>query len=41
MAEAESITNMLNQLVVRNNEFIGRFERLGNKEFNYVHNGGR
>lgn len=41
MAEAESITNMLNQLVFRNNEFIGRFERLGNKEFNYVHNGGR
>ncbi len=39
VAEMESITNMLNQLIVRNNEFTRRFERLGNKEFNWVHNG--
>ena len=37
LAEMESMTNMLNQLIVRNDEFIGRFERLGNKEFNKVH----
>lgn len=37
MAEMESITNMLNQLLVRDNEFMRRFETLGNKEFNKVH----
>lgn len=37
VSEMESITNMLNQLIVRNNEFIYSFERLGNKEFNKVH----
>lgn len=37
LSEMESITNMLNQLVVRNNEFMRRFDRLGNKEFNKVH----
>ena len=37
MAEMESMTNMLNQLIVRNDEFRHRFETLGNKEFNKVH----
>lgn len=37
MSEMESVTNMLNQLIVRNDEFIRRFDRLGNKEFNKVH----
>lgn len=37
MAEMESVTNMLNQLIVRNDEFIRRFDRLGNKEFNKIH----
>lgn len=37
VSETETITNMINQLVFRNDEFIHRFERLGNKEFNKVH----
>lgn len=37
MSEMESVTNMLNQLIVRKDEFMSRFERLGNKEFNKVH----
>ena len=37
VAEMESVTNMLNQLIVRNDEFIRRFDRLGNKEFNKIH----
>lgn len=32
-AEMQSITNMLNQMLVRNNEFYNRFERLGNNEY--------
>jgi len=32
-AEMQSITNMMNQLIRRNNEFYYRFERLGNVEF--------
>ena len=32
MSEMESITNMLNQIIRRDNEFIHGFERLGNKE---------
>lgn len=38
MSEMESITRMMNQMIVRNNEFDYRFERLGNKEYNKVHN---
>lgn len=37
VAEAETMTNILNQIVVRNNEFMRRFEKLGNKEFNKIH----
>lgn len=37
ISEMESITNMLNQLIVRKEEFEKRFEALGNKEFNKVH----
>lgn len=37
MAEMESITNMLNQIIVRDDEFLKRFERLGNREFRKVH----
>ena len=40
MSEMESITNILNQLIVRKNEFINRFESLGNKEHILTHNGG-
>lgn len=36
-AEMESITNMLNQIIVRKDEFINRFERLGNKEHRVIH----
>lgn len=38
-AEMQSITNMLNQIIVRKDEFYNRFERLGNKEFRRIHNG--
>ena len=37
ISEMESVTNMLNQLIVRNDEFAHRFEMLGNKEFRRVH----
>ena len=37
VAEMQSITNMLNQIIVRKDEFYDRFERLGNKEFRKVH----
>lgn len=33
MSEMQSITNILNQMIVRKDEFYNRFERLGNKEF--------
>ena len=36
-AEMQSITNMLNQIIVRKDEFYNRYERLGNKEFKRVH----
>ena len=39
VAEAETMTNILNQLIIRKNEFMNRFENLGNKEFNKIHNG--
>lgn len=32
-AEMQSISNMLNQMIVRKDEFYNRFERLGNKEY--------
>ena len=38
MSEMESITNMLNQMIVRKDEFSKKFEALGNKEYNAVHN---
>jgi hypothetical protein len=37
VSEMESITNMLNQIIVRKNEFHYKFERLGNKEFRRIH----
>jgi hypothetical protein len=37
VSEMESITNMLNQIIVRKNEFAYRFERLGNKEIHGVY----
>lgn len=37
VSEMQSITNMLNQIIVRKNEFYNRFERLGNKEFRKIH----
>lgn len=37
VSEMESITNMLNQIIVRKDEFIHRFERLGNKEHRVIH----
>lgn len=39
-AEMESITNMLNQMIIRKDEFIRRYERLGNKEHRFIHNNG-
>lgn len=39
MSEMESITNMLNQMIVRKDEFMNRFEALGNKEHRVIHNG--
>lgn len=36
-AEMQSITNILNQIIVRKDEFYNRFERLGNKEFTKRH----
>lgn len=37
VSEMESITNMLNQIIVRKDEFKNRFERLGNKEHRVIH----
>lgn len=37
VAEMESITNMLNQIIRRQSEFYNNFERLGNKEFRRIH----
>lgn len=37
ISEMESVTNMLNQLIVRNHEFMNRFDRLGNREFHKTH----
>ena len=37
VSEMESITNMLNQIIVRQSEFHNRFERLGNKELHRIH----
>ena len=37
IAEMESITNMMNQMIRRQSEFINRFERLGNKEIRVIH----
>lgn len=36
-AEMQSITNMLNQMIVRKDDFYNRYERLGNKEFYKKH----
>jgi hypothetical protein len=33
VAEMQTITNMMNQMIVRKDEFYTRFERLGNKEY--------
>ena len=38
VSEMQSITNILNQLISRENEFYNRFEALGNKEHNKIHN---
>ena len=40
MSEMESITNMLNQMIIRKDEFMNRFERLGNKEYKKIHHAG-
>ena len=40
VSEMESITNILNQMLVRKDEFIRNFETLGNKEHKIVHNNG-
>lgn len=37
VAETESITNMLHQIIIRDDEFINKFERLGNREFRNIH----
>lgn len=37
VAEMQSITNMLHEILLRNDEFYNRFERLGNKEIRKVH----
>lgn len=37
MSEMETITNILNQNLLRNNEFMHKFENLGNKEFRKIH----
>ena len=37
VAEMESITNMMNQMIRRQSEFVNRFERLGNKEHRVIH----
>ena len=37
VSEMESMTNMLNQIIVRQSEFVNGFERLGNKEHRVIH----
>lgn len=37
ISETETVTNILNQLIVRNNEFMKNFEELGNKTFPKIH----
>lgn len=37
VAEMETLTNMMNQIIRRPSEFINRFERLGNKEHRVIH----
>ena len=37
VAEMQTITNMLHQMIVRQDEFYNNFETLGNKEFHKVH----
>lgn len=37
VSEMQSITNMLNQIIIRETEFYNGFERLGNKEFHMIH----
>ena len=37
VAEMQSITNMIHQILPRNNEFYNRFETLGNKEIRPIH----
>ena len=37
VAEMQTITNMLHQMIVRQDEFYNRFETLGNKEFYRIH----
>lgn len=37
ISETETLTNMLNQIIVRQSEFANRFERLGNKEHRVIH----
>lgn len=37
LSEMQSITNMLNQIIVRKDEFYNRFEAQGNKEFRRIH----
>ena len=36
-SEMQSIVNMLNQIIVRKNEFYDGYETLGNKEFRRIH----
>ena len=36
-AEMQSITNMMNQIIVRKDDFYNNYESLGNKEFRRIH----
>jgi hypothetical protein len=36
-SEMQSITNILHQIIVREDEFYNRWESLGNKEFRRIH----
>lgn len=36
-AEMESITNILHQMIVRKNDYLNRFETLGNREIRTIH----
>jgi hypothetical protein len=37
VSEMETITNILNQMIIRTHEFDNHFERLGNREFRNIH----